>query len=753
MKGIVVPVKCIKYTYTGSKEHLVFVWKVSPDASETDILNKNAEISSNLLKTLPKYHTRAMRREFLSLFGRSIHSKTAFLREAYRRLTGDCSASLTADESEVDKRVSDILDNEDPDLIWDLRVNNTGQPEKYLDFLQECQTYISANIEVAVDERRHDTIDSEGDVITHLANAFSVRDLHEQVAAQCPPGVQIPSKEWLRYQFWPRNCHFMTSQKYTGRLKIKFMIQSRQFRSSHIDMHYASAVFRYQKEFALQYKDHTTFVCMDDKHKVKVGEPGYPVATVERGKSVLVAMDKKFEVADHDFTKFSLTPSVCLLVDIPNSIEETFYGGQVYVSLKENCFEPSSPWRHAAELNSILIDNGTDIGPILLIYTDGGPDHRLTYASVQLSLINICLARNLDMLVAVRTPPGNSWKNPAERIMSILNLGFQSVGLMRQPTPNFENKLSSISSTAEVRNFAEKNAAVVDEVKDCMEPVKILLGDVIQRLTWKDKHLKTFPAASNDDITSLKERMLEIDADLANCGTTQNDLKGKKQFHSFLASHCCLRHYMFCVKKCGKAACKVCQPPTLPIDVFESLHFIPDPEPETAEKYKSFQQLYGTATTDKHRPSLGKKPECVHGMPFSPTAQTAKNVEIVVLCSECEKPRVLHCKHVVRGKERTNLNNVLEDLSYQCGSSLNDVDIEESHILRSVYARQNLTCEMDIEVTYYSAGFEPVCFYCGAAESLVRQDDKYPMCEMCVSLNKTFVQKRGRVVKKTNKQK
>lgn len=49
-------------------------------------------------------------------------------------------------------------------------------------------------------------------------------------------------------------------------------------------------------------------------NKVKVGEPGYPVAAAERGKSVLVAMGKRFEVSDHDFTKFSITPSVALSV-------------------------------------------------------------------------------------------------------------------------------------------------------------------------------------------------------------------------------------------------------------------------------------------------------------------------------------------------------------------------------------------------------------------------------------------------------
>ena len=65
-------------------------------------------------------------------------------------------------------------------------------------------------------------------------------------------------------------------------------------------------------------------VSMDDKHTVKVGEPDYPVAGAERGKQVLVSLTKKLVVADHDFTKFSLTPSVSFLISIPESITQFF---------------------------------------------------------------------------------------------------------------------------------------------------------------------------------------------------------------------------------------------------------------------------------------------------------------------------------------------------------------------------------------------------------------------------------------------
>ena len=147
-------------------------------------------------------------------------------------------------------------------------------------------------------------------------------------------------------------------------------------------MHYASALFRYLKEFYVKFNENTTLVCMDDKHTMKIGEPGCPVAAVERGKVVLVAKGTQLMVCDHDFAKLSMIPNVILRVDT------SLYRGQTYVGLKEHCFEPSSPLRHATELDQVVRD---DPNPILALYTDVGPDHRTNLLSVQFALICIFL--------------------------------------------------------------------------------------------------------------------------------------------------------------------------------------------------------------------------------------------------------------------------------------------------------------------------------------------------------------------------
>ena len=128
------------------------------------------------------------------------------------------------------------------------------------------------------------------------------------------------------------------------------MVQARQFRKTHEDAHYTAAIFRYVKEFAIRFREHSHMFCLDDKHRMKIGEPGFPVAAAERGRRVMVKVGSSFDVADHDFTKFSMIPSVVLMNNIPQDITESWYRGKVYVSLKDAAFESSSPIRHMTEL-------------------------------------------------------------------------------------------------------------------------------------------------------------------------------------------------------------------------------------------------------------------------------------------------------------------------------------------------------------------------------------------------------------------
>ena len=69
-------------------------------------------------------------------------------------------------------------------------------------------------------------------------------------------------------------------------------------------------------EYSVKNRDLVTLVFLDNKHKVKCGEPSYPVAAAERGKKVIVGENQIMAVGDHDFTKFTLIPSVDVLVNL-----------------------------------------------------------------------------------------------------------------------------------------------------------------------------------------------------------------------------------------------------------------------------------------------------------------------------------------------------------------------------------------------------------------------------------------------------
>lgn len=79
------------------------------------------------------------------------------------------------------------------------------------------------------------------------------------------------------------------------------------------------------REYTLRLRSLCSFICLDDKHKIKIGEPDYPVALAIRGKKVSVHSDETLSVGNHDFTKFSIVPSVILSIDIPDEISKSWY--------------------------------------------------------------------------------------------------------------------------------------------------------------------------------------------------------------------------------------------------------------------------------------------------------------------------------------------------------------------------------------------------------------------------------------------
>ena len=166
----------------------------------------------------------------------------------------------------------------------------------------------------------------------------------------------------------------------------------------------------------------------------------------------LIPEGEKLSALDHDFNIHGAIPSVLLDIDIPPNKDDSFYSGIVHVTVKYKVFTKSTAMRHAAESINIEMNK-----PILLMFTDGGPDHRTTFWSVQLSLLATFITLDLDMLISVRTAPSHSYCNPAERCMSLLNLGLQNVALQREPmNDNLEGKVKSATNLKKLRDLCDK---------------------------------------------------------------------------------------------------------------------------------------------------------------------------------------------------------------------------------------------------------------------------------------------------------
>ena len=92
------------------------------------------------------------------------------------------------------------------------------------------------------------------------------------------------------------------------------------------------------------------------------------------------------------------------------------------------------------------------VAQVLMLKTDSGPDRKNTYASAQLAYTPLAIALKLDLLVLMRTAPGQSFVNPVERVMSVLSLGIHGLATERATCPaNTEAVLKGANSMKAVR--------------------------------------------------------------------------------------------------------------------------------------------------------------------------------------------------------------------------------------------------------------------------------------------------------------
>jgi len=89
--------------------------------------------------------------------------------------------------------------------------------------------------------------------------------------------------------------------------------------------------------------------------------------------------------------------------------------------------------------------------------------------------------------------------------MSELNLALQAVGVMRQKmsTANFEKILQGCNLMKAIHSAAESHHGLQEEFNNSLQPAKVMLSTLFQRLNLKDKPFNDFPSSTYLELMSF----------------------------------------------------------------------------------------------------------------------------------------------------------------------------------------------------------------------------------------------------------
>jgi hypothetical protein len=112
--------------------------------------------------------------------------------------------------------------------------------------------------------------------------------------------------------------------------------------------------------------------------------------------------------------------------------------------------------------------------------------------------------------------------------MSILNLGLQSIGLMRaQMNDELEKIMKKCNSMKDIREHSNNESQLKEGLMESLQSPISLMENIFERLSLKDEYFKTFKAAKDEEIESLWKSLLEIDDTLDFEDQTSKSIKNK----------------------------------------------------------------------------------------------------------------------------------------------------------------------------------------------------------------------------------
>ena len=569
-------------------------------------------------------------------------------------------------------------------------------------------------------------------IIAPAGEPVTVASLHKKASAMVRARAEegacsaIPCQGWLQLQFLPTNLCLAASARHYGRVPIRRVMTSAVLRVEHPDGRYNHAAWRIIKGWLRHlftelgsdaYAAAVAVYSLDDKATIPCGEPGMPVSTQAkrrgsiRGALTAVGRRDARKAADHDCQSIcAIRPSVALRMQMRPlpaiQAGAAWYSGSITVSLKDAAFEHSHAFRHAAEIGLTLLlhadkasgQGGTvaqrllrshDFLPACLVLrTDGGSDHNCTFLAVQLSMVALFLAAQLDQLVLARTAPSASVYNDAEKAMGHLNVALLGANTARSRMAEcHEEKMSKCENRKAVREGGSDAAFKQAFAASMQAPI----GDIGARMSQL-RNVEVTQPADEGDISSLYQLLRVVQQNFDPANMQKKHLAAYPNLRNFLHTHSRRTKYMLVLSKCRNQNC-YCRGKWRNADLGRHLnkHDPPLPAKQTRdsaghEHYARYAELAGKPTDERNLPSLlhgGKGagwPELVEAdkaaeqdcpCVFSKNMQ-CKNVAHYVRCMECNAARCIRVRNLdSRWCEHVDaLVRHASNVEYQCGDDI-----------------------------------------------------------------------------------
>ena len=369
------------------------------------------------------------------------------------------------------------------EFVEDLRTFNGPSGTRFEKFFKYVADVLSENGKLEAHSRRHVSTsgDEQAGGVSYIPPCVSVKDLHRQakdkLMAKGGTDDEVPCLMTLHLAFVPCDETAAVAARYFGTIPIKRGMTKSSGRSEHRDSHYNAKQWQIVKTKMINVRTilekrsedssldplvgvlNNNFrvgvgLCgQDDKSNVNTARWGPAARAVPRQSSkAIVSRGVHLQCADHDHSTIDkVIPTVHLYPTPPRNLSDSLYvghegGTQLRVSLHSATLEKSDVFHHNYAVLEDLVDRANELlkseglpmidinklsmhrvgeiaMPLIMIFqADGGPDHNIKFLRSQLAAMAFFLISGCDRIIQFRGCAYESWRNFAERAMSLLNI-------------------------------------------------------------------------------------------------------------------------------------------------------------------------------------------------------------------------------------------------------------------------------------------------------------------------------------------